>query len=63
MALIDVPGLDEGVRFYGQAFGFVESARPMQGYAVIECDGLEIGLLEKFAAMSDTGRPCISTSM
>jgi predicted enzyme related to lactoylglutathione lyase len=49
MALIDVPGLDEGVRFYGQAFGFVESARPMQGYAVIECDGLEIGLLEKAA--------------
>jgi predicted enzyme related to lactoylglutathione lyase len=47
--LIDVPSLDEGAAFYAQAFGFVESARPMEGYAVLKCDDSEIGLLEKAA--------------
>ena len=39
---IDVPTLDEGLRFYGEAFGFVESARPIEGYAVLKCGDAEI---------------------
>jgi predicted enzyme related to lactoylglutathione lyase len=47
--LIDVPTLEEGLRFYGQAFGFVESARPMEKYAVLKNEDCEIGLMEKAA--------------
>lgn len=46
---IDVPDLAEGIRFYSEAFGFVESARPVESYAVLRCDESEIGLLEKAA--------------
>lgn len=41
---IDVPSIDEGLRFYGEAFGFVETARPVDGYAVLKCGDAEIGL-------------------
>lgn len=44
---IDVPSLDEGLRFYSEAFGFVETARPVEGYAVLQCGDAEIGLLAK----------------
>ena len=46
---IDVPALDDGLRFYGEAFGFIESARPVEGYAVLKCDDVEIALIEKAA--------------
>ena len=46
---IDVPDLDEGIRFYCDAFGFVEAARPVKSYAVLKCGDSEIGLLEKAA--------------
>jgi catechol 2,3-dioxygenase-like lactoylglutathione lyase family enzyme len=46
---IDVPTLDDGLRFYREAFGFVESARPVEGFAVLKCDEAEIGLIEKAA--------------
>ena len=46
---IDVPTLDEGLRFFGQAFGFAEVSRPVAGYAVLKCGDCEIGLLEKQA--------------
>ena len=46
---IDVPSLDDGLRFYGEAFGFVESARPVAGYAVLKCGDAQIGLIEKAA--------------
>ena len=46
---IDVPTLEEGLEFYGKAFGFVETARPVPGYAVLKCDDAVIGLLEKAA--------------
>lgn len=49
---IDVPTLDEGLRFYGEAFGFVESAQPIEGYAVVKCGDAEIGLIEKAAGTS-----------
>lgn len=44
---IDVPGLDEGVRFYCEAFGFVQTSRPVDGYAILRCGDVEIGLLQK----------------
>lgn len=49
---IDVPTLDEGLSFYGEAFGFVEEARPIEGYAVAKCGDAEIGLIEKAAGTS-----------
>lgn len=44
---IDVPSLDEGIRFYGAAFGFVETARPHPGYAVLAREDATLGLLAK----------------
>lgn len=44
---IDVPNIDEGLRFYGGAFGSVETARPVDGYAILKCGDAEIGLLGK----------------
>ena len=32
---IDVPDLDEGIRFYGDVFGYVEAMRPIEGYVVV----------------------------
>jgi len=46
---IDVPNIDEGIRCYCDAFGFVETARPVESYAVLKCGDCEIGLLEKAA--------------
>jgi len=44
---VDVPSLDEGVRFYGTAFGFIEQSRPHEGYAIIASGDASIGLLAK----------------
>lgn len=46
---IDVPDLEEGIAFYSAAFGFVESSRPVDGYAVLKCGECEVGILEKKA--------------
>ena len=46
---IDVPTLDEGLRFYRDALGFAEIARPVATYVVLECGGASIGLIEKAA--------------
>lgn len=46
---IDVPNLDKGIRFYGDVFGYVEAARPVEGYVVLKSGDLKIGLLEKAA--------------
>jgi catechol 2,3-dioxygenase-like lactoylglutathione lyase family enzyme len=46
---IDVPSLEEGIRFYCEAFGFVETGRPVETYAVLKYGDAEIGLLEKAA--------------
>ena len=44
---IDVPSLEEGIAFYGQAFGFVEASRPHEAYAVLAFGDARIGLLAK----------------
>jgi hypothetical protein len=46
---VDVPSLAEGLRFYGDAFGFVKTSEPYPGVAVIRADSAEILLLAKSA--------------
>jgi predicted enzyme related to lactoylglutathione lyase len=46
---IDVPDLAEGLRFYGEAFGFSLVAQPVPGVAVLKAEGLSICLLQKSA--------------
>src|SRR5271163_4067265 len=46
---IDVPQLDEGLRFYLGALGLVEVARPVATYVILECGNGQIGLIEKQA--------------
>jgi predicted enzyme related to lactoylglutathione lyase len=46
---IDVPKLDEGLRFYRDALGLAEVARPIPTYVVLKCGGSQIGLMEKSA--------------
>lgn len=46
---IDVPNLDEGLRFYCGALGLSEVARPVPTYAILECGEAQIGLFEKAA--------------
>jgi catechol 2,3-dioxygenase-like lactoylglutathione lyase family enzyme len=49
---IDVPSLDDGLRFYRDALGLVEVARPIATYAILECGGVQVGLMEKRAGSS-----------
>lgn len=44
---IDVPSLDEGLRFFGAVFGFSEVSRPHPGYAMLSAGHVTIGLLAK----------------
>lgn len=44
---IDVPRLDEGLKFYQEALGLVEVARPVPTYAVLACGAAQLGLIEK----------------
>ena len=46
---IDVPRLDEGLRFYRDALGLTEVARPIPTHAVLGCGDAQIGLIEKSA--------------
>jgi predicted enzyme related to lactoylglutathione lyase len=48
-ASIDVPSLDDGVRFYAAAFGFAEVARPYPGVAVLSAGETSLCLLERAA--------------
>lgn len=49
---IDVPSLDDGLRFYRDALGLAEIARPIATYAVLACGSSRIGLIEKAAGTS-----------
>jgi catechol 2,3-dioxygenase-like lactoylglutathione lyase family enzyme len=46
---IDVPRLDEGLRFYRDALGLAEIARPIATYVILKCGESQIGLIEKSA--------------
>ncbi len=44
---IDVPELDEGLRFYGEVFGFVETSRPFPTMAILDANNLSVCMHEK----------------
>lgn len=44
---IDVPSLEDGIRFYSDAFGFEKVSEPYPGVAVIRAEGAQILLLAK----------------
>jgi len=44
---IDVPQLDEGLRFYRDALGLTEIARPIATYVILKCGNAQIGIMEK----------------
>jgi predicted enzyme related to lactoylglutathione lyase len=44
---IDVPSLDAGMKFFGDAFGFSEASRPHPGYALLSAGEATIGLVAK----------------
>lgn len=44
---IDVPDLEEGLRFYGSVFGFVERARPFPTMAIVDANNVTVCMHEK----------------
>lgn len=46
---IDVPSLEEGVRFYSEAFGFSKIMEPVPGVAVLKLGAATLCLLQKSA--------------
>lgn len=51
---VDVPNLEEGLRFYGEAFGFEMVSEPYPGVAVLRTEGAQLLLLAKGAGTA----PC-----
>ena len=54
MVSIDVPSLADGLRFYRDALGFLEIARPIDTYVILRCGEARIGLMEKAAGTKPT---------
>jgi catechol 2,3-dioxygenase-like lactoylglutathione lyase family enzyme len=46
---IDVPRLDDGLKFYRDALGLAEIARPVPTYVILKCGDAHIGLIEQSA--------------
>ncbi|MDX2018763.1 MAG: VOC family protein [Deltaproteobacteria bacterium] len=46
---IDVPELEAGLQFYGEVFGFVETARPFATMAVLDANNVTVCMHEKQA--------------
>ncbi|MBS0297316.1 MAG: VOC family protein [Proteobacteria bacterium] len=46
---IDVPLLEDGLRFYRDALGLPEVARPVPTYVILKCGDATLGLIEKSA--------------
>jgi catechol 2,3-dioxygenase-like lactoylglutathione lyase family enzyme len=55
---IDVPLLDDGLRFYRDGLGLVEISRPIATYVILECGDSQIGLIEKPAG----SKPAMGTN-
>jgi catechol 2,3-dioxygenase-like lactoylglutathione lyase family enzyme len=49
---VDVPSLDEGLRFYSEAFGFSKVSEPYPGLLVLRAGESELLLLERVAGSS-----------
>ena len=54
---VDVPSLEEGIRFYGEAFGFEKVSEPYPGVAVIHAEGAKLLLLAKGAGTTPCPAP------
>jgi catechol 2,3-dioxygenase-like lactoylglutathione lyase family enzyme len=54
---VDVPSLEDGIRFYGEAFGFEKVSEPYPGVAVIRADGAQLLLLAKRAGIAPCPAP------
>lgn len=53
---IDVPSLDDGLRFYCSVFGFIEMSRPFPTMAVLDANNVTVCMHEKAAGTkSSTG--------
>ncbi len=46
---IDVPSLDQGLHFYREVFGFVETARPFPTMAIVDANNVTVCMHEKAA--------------
>jgi predicted enzyme related to lactoylglutathione lyase len=55
-ASIDVPELEAGLRFYGEVFGFVETARPFPTMAVLDANNLSVCMHEKVSGSNSSSR-------
>lgn len=44
---VDVPLLEDGLRFYRDVLGLAEVARPVPTYVILKCGESQIGLIEK----------------
>jgi predicted enzyme related to lactoylglutathione lyase len=46
---IDVADLAQGLRFYGEVFGFLETSRPFAGMAILDANNVTVCMHEKAA--------------
>ena len=51
---IDVPELEAGLRFYGEVFGFVETARPFPTMAILDANNVSVCLHAKAAGSASS---------
>jgi predicted enzyme related to lactoylglutathione lyase len=54
---VDVPSLEEGIGFYGKAFGFEKSSEPYPGVAVLRAGSAQLLLLAKSAGTTPCPAP------
>ena len=53
---IDVPELEAGLRFYGEVFGFVETARPFPTMAILDANNVSVCMHAKAADSKSSSR-------
>ena len=53
---IDVPQLEAGLRFYGEVFGFTETARPFPTMAILDANNVSVCMHEKAAGSQSSSR-------
>ena len=59
---VDVPTLDEGLRFYGEAFGFEKISEPYPGVAVLRAEDAQFLLIAKGAGTCPCPHPEVTRS-
>ena len=51
-----MPELEAGLRFYGEVFGFVETARPFPTMAILDANNVSVCMHEKAAGSKSSSR-------